>query len=364
MCGKDGSIVFTSMRDGDIDLYRMDADGENVRRLTHDARLRRRRVLQRRLHEHRLARVAAQAGPRARRLPSAARAEPGAPDASSSSTSPTPTAASATQITYLDAASFAPCLARRGGKRMIFSSNYGDPRGPRVRPVGDRRRRHAPGADHVRARLRRLSDVLARRQAPGVLVEPRDAAGRARHQRFPGRLESTARSTPVVERAAPIACSPTSAGWPTPRARAAASAPPGLDAAGAYIEERFRALGLEPAGDAGGYRQSFAVRTRHHRRAGDRAAHERRRRRARCVRPAGFSASGKAAGKLVLAGYGLRDPGDHIDDYAGLDVKGKIVVVRRFVPDHRRVRHARAPAAAGDSARRRGSRANAARVPW
>src|SRR5262249_26192713 len=36
VCGKDGSIVFTSVRDGDIDLYRMDADGGNVRRLTHD----------------------------------------------------------------------------------------------------------------------------------------------------------------------------------------------------------------------------------------------------------------------------------------------------------------------------------------
>ena len=34
VCGKDGSIVFTSMRDGDLDLYRMDADGSNVKRLT------------------------------------------------------------------------------------------------------------------------------------------------------------------------------------------------------------------------------------------------------------------------------------------------------------------------------------------
>src|SRR5438034_2195099 len=35
VCGRDGSIVFTSTRDGDIDLYRMDKDGGNVRRLTH-----------------------------------------------------------------------------------------------------------------------------------------------------------------------------------------------------------------------------------------------------------------------------------------------------------------------------------------
>lgn len=34
VCSADGSIVFTSTRDGDLDLYRMDADGANVRRLT------------------------------------------------------------------------------------------------------------------------------------------------------------------------------------------------------------------------------------------------------------------------------------------------------------------------------------------
>ncbi len=34
-CSKDGSIIFTSTRDGDLELYRMDADGSNVKRLTH-----------------------------------------------------------------------------------------------------------------------------------------------------------------------------------------------------------------------------------------------------------------------------------------------------------------------------------------
>lgn len=35
VCATDGSVVFTSTRDGDLELYRMDADGENLRRLTH-----------------------------------------------------------------------------------------------------------------------------------------------------------------------------------------------------------------------------------------------------------------------------------------------------------------------------------------
>ena len=34
VCSTDGSIVFTSTRDGDLELYRMNADGSDVRRLT------------------------------------------------------------------------------------------------------------------------------------------------------------------------------------------------------------------------------------------------------------------------------------------------------------------------------------------
>jgi Tol biopolymer transport system component len=34
VCPLDGSIIFTSVRDGDLELYRMDSDGKNVKRLT------------------------------------------------------------------------------------------------------------------------------------------------------------------------------------------------------------------------------------------------------------------------------------------------------------------------------------------
>ena len=34
VCSTDGSIVFTSTRDGDLELYRMNADGSGVKRLT------------------------------------------------------------------------------------------------------------------------------------------------------------------------------------------------------------------------------------------------------------------------------------------------------------------------------------------
>jgi Tol biopolymer transport system component len=54
-------------------------------------------------------------------------------------------------------------------------------------------------------------------------------------------------------------------------------------------------------------------------------------------RPLPFSESGEANGEVVFAGYGLVAPGDHgarYDSYAGLDVKGKIVLILRYVPEN------------------------------
>src|SRR5262249_9762617 len=107
----------------------------------------------------------------------------------------------------------------------------------------------------------------------------------------------------------------------------------GLAAAGSYIEERFRTLGLEPAGDGGTFRQAFDVRTglangpaTHLTLAGAAPA-------ANAVLAPGRSGSAKANGALVLAGYGLGGEDGGPDDYAHLDARGKIVVVRRFAPE-------------------------------
>jgi hypothetical protein len=54
-------------------------------------------------------------------------------------------------------------------------------------------------------------------------------------------------------------------------------------------------------------------------------------------RPLPFSESGEASGEVVFAGYGLVAPGDQdarYDSYSGLDVKGKIVLVLRYVPEN------------------------------
>ena len=48
--------------------------------------------------------------------------------------------------------------------------------------------------------------------------------------------------------------------------------------------------------------------------------------------PMGFSPTSKAKGELVFAGYGITAPDLKYDDYAGLDVEGKVVVILRRTP--------------------------------
>lgn len=47
-----------------------------------------------------------------------------------------------------------------------------------------------------------------------------------------------------------------------------------------------------------------------------------------------YSGKGKVSGELVFAGYGISAPKLNYDDYEGIDVKGKTVVVMRYHPEH------------------------------
>ena len=48
--------------------------------------------------------------------------------------------------------------------------------------------------------------------------------------------------------------------------------------------------------------------------------------------PFNFSPRGKICGHVVFAGYGITAPEYNYDDYAGIDVKGKIVLILRHEP--------------------------------
>ncbi|MGZ8529503.1 MAG: M28 family peptidase [Candidatus Binatia bacterium] len=108
---------------------------------------------------------------------------------------------------------------------------------------------------------------------------------------------------------------------------------PGIAAARDYIAAEFAKYGLLPGGDNNSYLQSFAVAVGVQVKEPSSLILGRE-----PVRlhedwlPLGLSSSGKIEGEAVFAGYGITAQDYGYDDYAGIDVKGKIVVVLRYEP--------------------------------
>jgi aminopeptidase YwaD len=110
----------------------------------------------------------------------------------------------------------------------------------------------------------------------------------------------------------------------------------GLTRAAHLIEKRFKSLGLEPAG-TNSYFQPFTVITGARLKGKNDFAvltgdQKRELKPKQDFVPFSFSASGSARGPLVFAGYGATADEFQYDDYAGIDVKDKIVVVLRYEP--------------------------------
>jgi hypothetical protein len=112
---------------------------------------------------------------------------------------------------------------------------------------------------------------------------------------------------------------------------------PGIKLARDYIAREFASHGLRPGGDNGTYFQSFEVATgvtvqqpTAMTLGGDTPLTLNE-----DWTPLGLSASGSVAAELVFAGYGITAKDYGYDDYAGIDVKGKIVLVLRYEPPPR-----------------------------
>ncbi len=425
VCNRDGSLIFTSDRDGDLDLYRMDADGSHVRRLTSapgydggayfspDCKKivwRASRPQGAELEDYR--RLLAQGLVRPGKL------EIWVANADGSD---------ARQLTYLDAASFAPSFFP-SGDRVIFSSNYGDPQGREFElwavnldGSGLERITWSPGFDGFPMFSpdgTRLSFSSNRGQSrpheTNVFVarwvdRPAVAAAGAA---VPAATVSavTALAAAVPAAAVPSATAPAAA-VPAGAAPAASAAGPdgvlvaplpadtliagrfrdevrwladparegrgigsaGLDASAHWLAERFREIGAAPAGapatpsthaaaargvpDAA-YFQPFDVVVALDVGPGTAVSLDGAQLARASYQPAGFSAStSTAAGtagaaapvatEVVAAGYGIAAPELGVDDYRGVDARGKIVAVRRFTPRD-------GPLAAPDAARRFG----------
>jgi Tol biopolymer transport system component len=329
VCSKDGSIVFTSVRDGDIELYRMDSDGKNVKRLTFEPgydggaffNADCTKIVWRASRPKPGKELDEFHGLLAKGLVRPTKLELYVMNADGSDQR---------QITYLDSASFAPFWVP-GEDRIVFSSNYPNPRGREfdiwavnADGTGLERITSAPGFDgfpmfspdgkwlafssnRATAEGRHDTNVFIARWVKGP--PPPDASAAARIKADVSWLADAAREGRGI-------------------------GSKGLEAAGEYLEEAFKGLKLEPYGDAGSYREKFPVVTGVKAGAATSLTLGKEKLDAVDLQPLGFSAQGKVKGPLVLVGYGLFEPELGFDDYKGLDVKGKVVVVRRFTPDH------------------------------
>ncbi|WNG39587.1 M28 family peptidase [Archangium violaceum] len=341
VCSKDGSIVFTSTRDGDLELYRMDADGGNVKRLTHapgydggaffnaDCS----KLVWRASRPRPGKELEDYQALLAKGLVRPTKLELYIADADGSN---------ATQITYLNAATFAPSW-HPTKNRILFSSNYQDPKG---------REFDIWAVDATGAGLERITTSKGFDGFPLFSPDGTKLAFSSNRVTPEGKTDTHVliadwkdepRGTSVPLPADRLMTDVRFLAAPEQGGRGVDS--PGLEAAASYLEKRFAELGLLPAGDNGGFRQKFPVITEVKVGSGTAVMLGGTQAAAEAFTPLGFSADGEVSGDVVLAGYGIRAKELGVDDYAGVSVKGKIVVVRRFVPD--------VPAFAANEAQRR-----------
>ena len=110
----------------------------------------------------------------------------------------------------------------------------------------------------------------------------------------------------------------------------------GIALAANMLEQRYKSLGLAPAG-TDGFFQPFSVITGA-KLLGTNRIHETVGSVAKDLKlndefvPFSFSSSGQAAAPVVFAGYGASADEFGYDDYDGIDVRGKIVVLLRYEP--------------------------------
>ena len=122
----------------------------------------------------------------------------------------------------------------------------------------------------------------------------------------------------------------------SPEMRGRASGSRELEKAAHYLVGKYREFGIHPP-PGSDYLQPFSVMTGGTLGPGNHfqfteAGHSTALHMPADFTPLSFSSSSKLTGPVVFAGYGITAPEYRYDDYAGIDVKGKIILILRHEP--------------------------------
>ena len=327
VCSTDGSIVFTSTRDGDLELYRMEADGSDVTRLTEAPGYDGGAFFSRDCSKivWRASRptgdeLAEYQSLLAEDLVRPSEMELWVANADGSE---------ARQITYLGGANFAPFFFP-DGERVLFSSNHHDPAGREF----DLWAINVDGTGLERITYTPDFDGFPMFSPDGEHL----AFASNRNQGAPGGTDiyvarwldgepTTATQSAADRYMADVA-------WLADDARGGRGlGTPGLAASAAWLETQFEAIGLEPAAAGGSYRQSFDAVYAVQRGPDAALSIDGEPVPAEDFVIPGFSAAAEISAPVVFAGWGIDSAEHGINDYEGVDARGRIVLVRRYTPE-------------------------------
>lgn len=334
VCAKDGSIIFTSDKDGDLELYRMDADGGNLVRLTdapgYDGGAffspdcsqivwRASRPTGAALDEYRAL--------LAEHLVRPTKLELWIANADGSDPR---------QLTYLDAASFAPFF-HPSGQRVLFSTNHGDPKG---------REFDIWAIDTSGANLERITYAGGFDGFPMFSPDGKTLAfssNRGGPPPAPGQrggdtnvfVAPWIEHPPTTVEAGPVDDALRAVGYLADDAQQGRGVgTDGLANAQKFVIGQLRDVGVVGALAGGEFLQPFEVTVATARGATTGVTLDGTALAADAFEPSPVSANASVTAGTVFVGHGIVATvgGKKIDDYKGKRVKGKVVVVQRFTP--------------------------------
>jgi len=333
VCPVDGSIIFTSMRSGDLELWRMDSDGKNLRQLTNTPGYDGGAFFSADCSKivWRASRPTGKALEEYQALLAQKLVKPTSMDLWVANADGT----EAHQVTYLPGASFGPYFdphAGADGKRIIFASNYLAPRGPefdlfeinsdgthleRITTAGgfDGFPVFSPDGKHLSFSSNRRDVVDGKYRVTG------GPAGEHDTNMFLADWQADIGAVKYQPETAAADRYRTDIDYLADDAREGRGiGTKGLEEAEHYVGEQLVADGLEVG------HQDFDVTTDIKRGAGTTLAIDGKPVADADFTPTSFSATGSITGAIADAGWGLEA------DFKTKKVKGKIARVHRFVP--------------------------------